>query len=301
MQASKLLMIQPVNFHFNPETAVNNVFQKKLDGNVQEKALEEFNNLVKLLRRNKIDITVVEDTHEPVTPDSIFPNNWITFHEDNSIFLYPMFAANRRMERKHHVLSTVKEKFHIKNVHDLSVHEKRGAFLEGTGSMVLDRNNKIAYASISQRTDLEVLHEFCKISNYFPVSFLSQDRSGKDIYHSNVMMCVADAYVVICLEAIEEESQREKLRHLFMKTGKEIIPISLDQLNHFAGNMIQLRNTDGELILVMSTRAYQALTAKQIEKLESYNRIIYTPLDTIETCGGGSARCMMAEIFNEAK
>lgn len=301
MEASKLLMIEPVNFGFNPQTAVNNAFQTNKQTNVQEKALEEFNGLVSLLRNNKLDVTVVMDSPHPHTPDSIFPNNWISFHEDNSVFLYPMFAENRRLERKDHVIDAVKEKFNISTIHDLTRHEHDGAFLEGTGSMVLDRSNRIAYAAVSQRTYMEVLHEFCSISSYYPVSFFSQDTSGKDIYHSNVMMSVGNKYVVICMDAIADKIQKEKLKHLFLKTKKEIIPISYDQLNSFAGNMLQLKNTDGELLLVMSTQAYNSLKWEQLKKLEKYNRIIHSPLDTIESCGGGSARCMMAEIFNHPK
>ncbi|MEO8769000.1 MAG: arginine deiminase-related protein [Ferruginibacter sp.] len=300
MQASKLLMIQPVNFKFNPETAVNNAFQKDIkESNVQEKALEEFNDFVKLLKENKIDVTVVKDSHEPETPDSIFPNNWISFHEDNSIILYPMFAVNRRLERKGHVLETIKKKFQTNAIHDLTHHEENGFFLEGTGSMVLDRTNRIAYAAVSPRTDLDILNEFCKISNYLPVSFLSKDQYGNTIYHSNVMMCMGHEFVVICLDAIENEIEKEKIRHLLIKTKKEIIDISFEQLSCFAGNMLQVKNMDGELLLIMSTQAYKCLEKSQLTKLESYNKIIHSPLDTIETCGGGSARCMIAEIFND--
>ena len=302
MQASKLLMIQPVNFKFNPETAVNNAFQKNIKGNhVQEQALKEFNAFVDILEKNKVEVTVVKDSLEPETPDSIFPNNWISFHEDNSIFLYPMFATNRRLERKGYVMETIKKRFRTATIHDLTHHENNGSFLEGTGSMVFDRENKIAYASISARTDIKALHHFCSISNYFPVTFSSKDKFGNDIYHSNVMMCVADSYVVICLDAIIDKIDKEILRLVLIKTKKEIIEITLEQLNRFAGNMLQLKNHDGELLLVMSTQAYRSLDKAQIKKLQSYNRIVHSPLDTIEECGGGSARCMMAEIFNETK
>ncbi|MFT3911859.1 MAG: arginine deiminase-related protein [Ferruginibacter sp.] len=301
MQTSKLLMIEPVNFTFNPQTAVNNTFQKSIEGNVQEKALLEFNNFVDLLRQNKIDVTVVKDTAVPFTPDAVFPNNWITFHENNSIFLYPMFAPNRRLERKSHVLKTIKEKFKVDRVHDLSQREETGMFLEGTGSMVLDRVNKIAYAAISPRTHTDTLHEFCGISNFLPVTFFSSDENGNDIYHSNVLMCIGESFVVICFDAIKDEIERETLKHLFVRTNKEIINISFEQLYRFAGNMLQVKNADGELFLLMSTQAYESLTAEQLKKLESYNRILHSPLDTIEACGGGSARCMVAEVFNDYK
>lgn len=301
MQASNVLMIEPVNFKFNPETAVNNAFQKEGGKNVQAKALEEFNNLVDLLRQNKIDVLVVKDTLEPETPDALFPNNWISFHEGNIIFLYPMFAKNRRLERKQHVLDAVKKKFKVKQIHDLSEHEKNGYFLEGTGSMVFDHVNKIAYSSISPRTDELVLHEFCSISKYIPVSFASKDKNGKKIYHCNVLMCVGHAFVVICLDVIYDVVDREKLMHLFSRTGKEIIEISLEQMQSFAGNMLQLKNADGELVLVMSTQAFKSLRKDQVKKLQSFNKVIHTSLNTIETHGGGSARCMIAEIFNDPK
>lgn len=299
MQASKLLMIEPVNFSFNPQTSVNNSFQKSIGGNVQEKALSEFTGFVTLLRDNKIDVTVIKDTAVPFTPDAIFPNNWISFHEDNTIFLYPMFAPNRRLERKAQVLKSIIKNFKVNKIHDLTGREETGSFLEGTGSMVLDRIHRIAYASVSPRTHLDTFYEFCEISHFLPVSFSARDEKADDIYHCNVMMCMAESFVVICADAIRSEVEMEKLKHLFTNTNKEIIKISFEQLHHFAGNMLQLKNSDGELLLVMSTQAYHSLNGAQVKKLKSYNRIIHAPLDTIETCGGGSARCMMAELFNE--
>ena len=299
MQPSGILMIEPVHFTYNYETAVNNVFQKNITGEVQGNALHEFKVFATLLLKNGIAVTIIKDTAHPLTPDAIFPNNWISFHEDNSLFLYPMFAVNRRLERKEHVMETIREKFKISVVHDLSHHEQTGIFLEGTGSMVLDRVNRIAYASLSPRTNLSILHEFCHISKYEPVSFYSTDRAGNAIYHSNVMMCMADAYVVICLDTVQNGDKRRMLCQLFKKTKKEIIEISFDQLEHFAGNMLQVKNSAGELLLLMSTQAFRSLSAVQIDSLQKYNRILHSPLDTIEACGGGSARCMIAEIFNE--
>ncbi len=299
MQASEILMIEPVHFAFNHETAVNNTFQKNITGGVQEKALKEFTDFASLLRKNGISVTVIKDTAAPHTPDAIFPNNWISFHEDNSLFLYPMFAVNRRLERKEHVMKMIREKFKISTVHDLSYYEHADIFLEGTGSMVLDRVNKIAYAAISPRTNLAILLEFCHICNYAPVSFYSTGSAGHAIYHSNVMMCMADAYVVICLDTIRSQDDRQKLFQLFQKTKKEIIEISFEQLEHFAGNMLQLQNGAGELLLLMSTQAFQSLSQVQVALLEKYNRILHSPLNTIEACGGGSARCMIAEIFND--
>jgi hypothetical protein len=294
---AQLLMIQPVNFGFNAETAENNTFQKKLDGDVQQRAFNEFTAFVDLLQKNKVDVTVVEDSLFPSTPDSIFPNNWISFHDDGHIFLYPMFAVNRRLERKAAVLHAVKEKFSVENIIDLTNVETAGIFLEGTGSMVLDRENNIAYASLSPRTNENLLNEFCKLVDYKPVAFKATDDAGHAIYHTNVMLSVANTFAVVCLESVTNDAERSTLLNSLIKTGKEIIDISLMQLDHFAGNMLQVVNTEGELLLVMSTQAYQSLTTAQVEILQKHNRIIHSSLITIETVGGGSARCMMAEIF----
>ena len=295
--SSLLLMIQPVNFGFNTETAVNNTFQKNLEGDVQQKALQEFTDFVEVLRKNKVDVTVIEDSLYPATPDSIFPNNWISFHADGRIFLYPMFAANRRLERKSAVLETVKQKFSFTEIVDLTKSESEGLFLEGTGSMVLDQENKIAYACLSPRTNEKILDEFCKMTGYSYVTFRATDNSGIDIYHTNVMMCLAKTFAVVCLESVTDKAEKEYLTNTLIKSDKVIVDISLQQLNHFAGNMLQVINEDGELLLVMSTQAYQSLTATQIEELQKHNRIIHSSLNTIETAGGGSARCMMAEVF----
>ncbi len=294
-----LLLIRPVNFGFNAETAVNNSFQVNSTGNVQQKALIEFDGLVSLLAENKVSLTVIADTEIPHTPDSIFPNNWISFHEDGTVIIYPMFAANRRLEKKPHILDKLKEIFHITAVKDLSRYETKNLFLEGTGSMVLDRENRIAYASLSPRTDKHILDEFCSMAGYTPCSFTSMDNSGNPIYHTNVMMCVAANFAVICLEAIRDEQERLMVSGSLTGSGKEIIGISLQQMNAFAGNMLQVRNSEGELLLVMSSQAFGSLNKTQVSKLEKFSRIIHTPLDTIESCGGGSARCMMAEIFNK--
>ena len=294
---SHLLMIRPVGFMFNTETAVNNAFQSTQDVNAQELALEEFDSFVNLLRQHRINVTIIDDTPEPHTPDSIFPNNWISFHSDGSIVLYPMYAANRRLERKLHVIEKLKEQFKVNRQIDLSSYETTNSFLEGTGSMVLDRDSKIAYACISQRTDIEVLNDFCSQLGFMPISFTAIDTNGFPIYHTNVMMCVADRYVVICIEAIADEKERNDVIASIAKSGKEIISISLDQMNHFAGNMLQVKNNAGEKFLIMSFQAHQSLTEKQIIQLTSYNSILQSSLDTIERNGGGSARCMMAEVF----
>jgi hypothetical protein len=298
---SHLLMIRPVQFTFNAETAVNNAFQSTHDSDAQKKALQEFNNFVQLLGQHGVDVTVIDDTPEPHTPDSIFPNNWVSFHDDGRLVLYPMYAVNRRLERKPYVIEKLKTKFNISSQIDFSFYEKENIFLEGTGSMVLDRENKIAYACLSPRTDLVVLKEFSSTLGYTPISFTSTDANGLPIYHTNVMMCVADRYVVICLETIKNKTEEDEVVAAIEKTKKEIIPISLEQMNHFAGNMLQVENNAGENFLVMSSQAFQSLTHQQVLTLEKFNPILHSSLDTIERNGGGSARCMMAEIFLPAK
>ncbi len=294
---SHLLMIRPVQFTFNAETATNNAFQSTHDANAQALALAEFDNFVTVLRKHDIDVTVINDTPTPHTPDSIFPNNWISFHADGRIVLYPMFASNRRLERKPHVIDELKKHFIIREEVDLTYYENDTIFLEGTGSMVLDRERKIAYACISQRTDIDVLNDFCEKLGFTAHTFLAIDSNAFPIYHTNVMMCVADRYVVICLDSITSLTEREKTVSIIKKSGKEIIEISVDQMNHFAGNMLQVENKAGEKFLIMSSQAYNSLTPEQISTLTNYNTILHSSLDTIERNGGGSARCMMAEIF----
>jgi len=297
-----VLMIRPVHFTYNRETAVNNKFQ--VAGNAeaaQAKALEEFDAFTEKLRHNNIDVTVVEDTPEPHTPDSIFPNNWISFHDTGTIVLYPMYAENRRAERKEHVLDAINQKFTISNTIDFTGFESENIFLEGTGSMVLDRENRIAYACISERTNAKPLEEFCKKMEYIACSFKATDANDDEIYHTNVMMCVADKYVVICLDSIKDVQQRKNVIDTIEKTGKKLISISMDQMNRFAGNMLQLQNKIGEKILVMSEQAYESLTYEQVSELEEFNGIVYADLDSIETNGGGSARCMIAEVFLDLK
>jgi len=290
-------MIRPVRFGYNAQTAVNNAFQLKSDiDDVQEEALNEFNDFVRKLQEYGVDVTVVNDTDEPHTPDSIFPNNWVSFHKNGTVFLYPMFAKNRRLERKPGVLEVIKMKFDLRSLNDLSKMEDDQLFLEGTGSMVLDRDHHIAYACLSPRTHEKALDAFCAAANFQPVSFHATDQNGVEIYHTNVMMCVADTYVVICLDSIRDNSEKQKVVDAIEKSGKELITISLEQMNHFAGNMLQVENNQGEKILVMSTQAYESLTKEQVEKLNSYNPILHSSLDTIEQNGGGSARCMMAEV-----
>lgn len=295
---SHLLMIRPVNFGFNAETAVNNAFQSAGAGEqAQEKALAEFDIFVDELEKNGIDVTVVNDTRRPYTPDSIFPNNWISFHENGTVCLFPMYASNRRLERKPAILEAISEKFRITRTIDFSHYEGEQVYLEGTGSMVLDREKMIAYACMSPRTHSKALSDFCEKMSYQPEAFESVDAKGQSIYHTNVMMCVADKFIVICLDSLPREKEKEKLITTLKNSTKKIISISFDQMNHFAGNMLQVNNRKGEKLLIMSTQAYESLTAGQLELLGSFNKIIHSSLMTIETNGGGSARCMMAEVF----
>jgi hypothetical protein len=299
----QLLMIRPVDFKFNEQTAGNNKFQQASaqQKNVQAQALKEFDDFVGMLRANQVEVTVIDDTHNPETPDSIFPNNWVSFHDDGQVFLYPMFSENRRLERRNDIIFKLNENFKIDQITDLSFYEEKSVYLEGTGSMVLDRENKTAYSCLSVRTDEKVLADFCKRTGYSAVAFHATDAEGFPIYHTNVMMCIGDQFAVICLESIPDEKEREMVVSRLSSNGHEIIEISPDQMNHFSGNMLQVQNNSGDPLLVMSEQAYLSLNAGQIERLEKYSRIIFSPLYTIEKNGGGSARCMLAEIHLKKK
>lgn len=293
-------MIRPVSFGYNPETAVNNAFQKSeaASEQTQNQAVAEFNAMVQLLTDNKVNVMVVDDTPEPHTPDSIFPNNWFSTHEEGVMVLYPMYAENRRAERRHDIAQGISELFVMDDIVDLTATESEGRFLEGTGSMVLDRDLRICYACISPRTDKQLLQEFGNKLGYELNIFHAVDRNGNPIYHTNVVMSVGDRFLVVCLDAVPNETERSLLRQ---STSKELIPISLEQMEQFAGNMLEVVNTEGEHLLVMSTTAYNSLSPQQITSLEKYARILHTPLNTIEQNGGGSARCMIAEIFLPVK
>jgi len=299
-------MIRPVSFRMNEQTAVNNYYQKVLDGLTpeltQERALREFDEFVKKLRAEEIEVIVVQDTTFPDTPDSLFPNNWVSFHEDGRAALYPMFAPNRRQERRDDIFDMFMDDhgFNITELVDFTEFEEHDKFLEGTGSIVLDRVNKVAYAALSQRTDLKAFEHFLEEFGYQGISFHAhQDVNGTrlPIYHTNVMMCIADRYAVICADTIDDPMERQLVLESLKKSDKEIIEITEAQKHRFAGNMLQVRTIQGLPKLVMSDSAYQSLTVDQIGKLEKYNSIIHVNIDTIEACGGGSARCMMAEIF----
>jgi hypothetical protein len=299
MQAtSHILMIRPVAFGFNEQTAGSNAFQKQYEGasDVQQQALQEFDAFVALLRDNGVRVTVVDDTVQPHTPDSIFPNNWVSFHEDGEVFLYPMQAENRRLERREDVLRDLQEEFTITHINDLSRFEQEGRYLEGTGSMVLDRENKVAYACLSPRTDADVLQLFCEQAGYKAVLFDAVDADGKAIYHTNVLMALATKYAVICLESIADDEQLEQVIDSLESTGKEIVAISFEQMTQFAGNMLEVTNEAGESLIVMSKAAWESLDEEQKEVISGYSKPVVADIHTIETIGGGSARCMLAEI-----
>ena len=293
-----VLMISPVAFDYNEETAVNNAFQEEDEiNNTAEEARKESDAYIKLLEDNGINVIAVEDTKKPHTPDSVFPNNWFSTHDDGTLVLYPMFAENRRLERKPAALEAIDNNFNKKRTVDLTHYEEDGLFLEGTGSMVLDRVNKIAYACESPRTNKTVLNDFCEQLGYSPVLFKAVDADGTEIYHTNVMMHVGTEVAVVCLDAIADDAQRTEVKESLEGTGKTILEISFDQMNHFAGNMLELHNKDGQPCLIMSLAAYNSLTEEQISFLESKMTLITPDLECIEQNGGGSARCMIAEIF----
>lgn len=294
----KVLMVRPAAFGFNVETAVNNAFQKEGAGaNIPESGLKETDAYIKMLKENGIDVVIVTDTAEPYTPDAVFPNNWFSTHDDGTLVLYPMFAENRRMERKHAALEAIRANFDLKRTVDLTHYEKDGLFLEGTGSMVLDRVNKIVYACKSPRTNEIVLDDFCRLLGYTPVMFEAFDENGMQVYHTNVVMHVGSEIAVVCMDSITDPGQRATVRASLESTGKTIVEISFDQMNHFAGNMLELHNKNGESFLVMSRTAYRSLSAKQIAFLESGMKLITPSLECIEENGGGAARCMLAELF----
>jgi len=296
-----ILMVRPVRFGFNPETAETNAFQDvKLAAQTkdvaQEDALQAFDNMTAQLSAAGVDIIVVEDTPQPYTPDSIFPNNWVSFHQSGKILLYPMQAENRRLERRIDIIDRLRDTFQVEEIIDLTHFENEGKFLEGTGSMVLDRRYKIAYACLSPRTNAAVLATFAQTMGYEIVAFDAVDAHGKAVYHTNVLMCVGDNFATVCLSAIQDPDQRLAVRNKLTETSKQIIEITPDQMNSFAGNMLLVNNKRGEKLLVMSTQAFESLTAKQRDELDDYAALWHFDLSVIEGNGGGSARCMMAEI-----
>ena len=300
---STVLMVRPIAFAKNTQTATSNYFQKDIAATaekIQLDAVTEFDAFVSALEEQGVTVIVVQDTLEPHTPDSIFPNNWISFHGNGVIALYPMEAENRRLERREEVLEAVEAKgFKIEDIIDYTAAEDEGIYLEGTGSMILDRQNKKAYCALSSRADEELFIEFCEDFEYDPIVFVANqtvDGERKPIYHTNVMMALGDEYVIICLDAIDDKKERKNVLQHLKATNKEIIKISETQMHSFAGNMLELDGENGKL-LVMSQQAFESLDEEQVVRIKKYAYILPVKLNTIETLGGGSARCMLAEVF----
>jgi len=299
-----VLMVRPVRFRMNEQTVVNNYFQEEMDlknDEINLKAQQEFDALVDKLCAVGVKVIVVSDVYEQNTPDSVFPNNWITFHQNGNVAIYPMFAENRRRERREDILDKVEaEGFDIENVYDYTDAEKENIFLEGTGAMVLDRVNRKAYCALSPRADEELFIEFCEDFEYTPVIFKAYQQVNNEqlpIYHTNVMMALGVDFAVVCLDTITDKSERKNLLHHLKEDKKEVINITPEQMCQYAGNMLQVQGKNSTY-LVMSDAAYNALTPQQIQTIEKHTQILHSNLETIETCGGGSARCMMAEVFN---
>lgn len=297
-----ILMVRPANFGFNEETAANNAFQKRggqaSPADISRQARREFDAFVEKLREAGVNVIVVKDSARPVKPDAVFPNNWVTFHQEGMVITYPMFSPARRRERRRQVVEEVLQHgFRAEKRVNFEFNEKINRFLEGTGSIIFDHTNRLAYACLSPRTDEKLLHELCELIGYQAVAFRSVDESDQDVYHTNVMMAMGETFVVICLDSVRDPQERKMLEEKFAATGKEIVPISLAQMNSFAGNMLQVRNERDETILVMSETALQSLSPEQISRLEQHTRLLHSNIHTIETLGGGSARCMMAEVF----
>ncbi|MEL6970801.1 MAG: arginine deiminase-related protein [Bacteroidota bacterium] len=296
-----ILMVRPAHFGFNAQTAGNNAFQTNDPSNTPEDisriAQEEFDGFVKELRSAGVNVIVVDDTEIPLKYDAVFPNNWFSTHSEGTIITYPMYAPMRRMERRPDVISKLRKRFGYKKLIALEGREEEERFLESTGSMILDRDNEIVYACRSIRTDEGLLDEFALWMGYEKVIFESYDQNGLPIYHTNVMMALGIDFCVICLDSIRDAVQRREVTDHLTATGKEIVAITIAQMAAFAGNMLQVRGKDDETYLAMSSRAYQSLTPEQIEQLQRHTNLLHSSLHTIETYGGGSARCMMAEIF----
>lgn len=302
--ASTILMVRPASFGFNAETAQNNVFQKNVKASqkeIQQKAVEEFDKFVATLRKKGIEVIVFDDSAKPVKPDAIFPNNWFCTLEDGTLAVFPMYAPNRRIEKRNDLLQMLVEKYNVRDVEDWSEYEAESLFLEGTGSMIIDQDYKVIYACISPRTNKSVLEKFAHAHGYKAMLFYSKDENGTDVYHTNVIMHLGETYAVICLESITNEAERIAVSQLLITTGHEVIPISLKQVHAYAGNMLQVKNAKGEKFTVLSKSAYNSLSKEQRDILQMHTTLLPMDITTIETIGGGSTRCMMAEIFLEKK
>lgn len=299
--ANSVFMIRPAGFMFNRETAVSNSFQKETQENsetIQRKVLIEFDAAVEKIQSAGVKVYVFDDTLEPQKPDAIFPNNWITLHSDGRVILYPMHAVNRRYERRADLVEKLKLNFSIREVIDLSYCESSNRFLEGTGSIIFDHKNRIAYACLSPRTDENLFIQVCQLLNYKPIYFSSYDQGGKLIYHTNVMMCIGSRFAIICLESIIDENERRLVKSELENSQHNVIDITLNQVNNFAGNMLQVLNDKGIELLILSQSAFNCLHTSQINQLEKYVQLVVVSIPTIERLGGGSTRCMIAEIFS---
>ena len=298
---SHILMVRPSAFGYNEQTAESNAFQtndQRLSREeVRKKAIAEFDGFVAALKEKGVDVIVMQDPEQPEKPDAVFPNNWVTFHEDGTVILYPMYAPLRRLERNESFIESLEKRFFVKRRLHLDYLEAKDIFLEGTGSLILDREHRLAYACQSPRTNPILLDEFCREMDYDPVLFTAVDGQGREIYHTNVMMALGETFVVICLDTVKDPDEHGLLLHRFAETGKEIVEITLEQMLQFAGNMLQVSTKAGTPLLVMSQQAYRSLRPDQIEQLKRHTDLLAVPIDTIETYGGGSARCMMAEVF----
>jgi len=294
-------MIRPCHFFSNPQTAKSNKFQGRStlsDNELQEAAVNEFDTLVSKLREADLSVCVFEDTPDPVTPDSVFPNNWVSFHNDGTVILYPMEAENRRLERRLDIIETLKNEhgFYVKNIIDMSYLEDKEEYLEGTGSMILDHVNKIAYACLSSRTHKNALLDFSKVMGFSPIPFYAKDALGSDVYHTNVIMSLGEKLAVLCEDAIPLDFEKKQVKDSLQSTGHEIMNISLDQMTSFAGNVLEVISNSDEHLMLMSERAEKSLTKKQKLTIEKYCRIVSSPIQNIEDSAGGSVRCMIAEI-----
>ncbi|PWJ42628.1 citrulline utilization hydrolase CtlX [Sediminitomix flava] len=298
--SSHILMVRPNFFAFNAETAKDNAFQSEpsmTQNEITSKAVAEFDEFVSRLRAKGIQITVIEDTPEPLTPDAVFPNNWFTTHPEGKVVLYPMKAENRRLERRTDILDQLAESLKLDEVQDFSKYEAENRFMEGTGSMIFDHDNKICYAAKSERTDKGVLEEITASLGYETVFFSSFDQNGGSIYHTNVMLSVGSKFAVLCDQSVTDAEELATLKASFEKTGRTLICVNFEQMNSFCCNILEVRNEKDELFVAMSDTAFNAFTEEQKAVINQSAEIIHAPLATIESIGGGGARCMMAEIF----
>jgi hypothetical protein len=299
-QPKSVLMVRPRSFGYNPETAASNAFQQLANGNasdIAQKAIMEFDRAVDKLRKAGVEVIVVDDSEQPQKSDAVFPNNWISTHEDGSLVLYPMLSANRRLERRREIIEALDEAgYDIRHVLSFTNYEQQHLYLEGTGSIIFDYVNKTAYANRSPRTNEQIFREVCQELGYEAIIFDAYDKQGREIYHTNVMMCIGERFVILCAEAIPLPDRKEVYRKL-EEGGFEIIKINYDQMEAFAGNMMELRSKTGQSILAMSFAAFNSLETDQMKQIQQYAKVVHIDIPTIEKYGGGSLRCMLAGVF----